>query len=137
MQERGHKELGRIPALLQLAQIVLMFALATLLCSEPYSDPWQPRVTSATWAMVFALQTSRLIVAHMAKDEYYLAAWPMVLMGVQVLNNLFLQVLPGMEVASVVAALVAVGYLHYVLNVVQEICAALGIQCLRIKPMVE
>ena len=114
-----------------------MFALATLLCSEPCTNQWQPRVTSATWAMVFALQTSRLIVAHMAKDEYYLAAWPLVLMGLQVLNNLFLQVLPGMHVASVVAAVVAVGYLHYVLSVVQEICGVLGIQCLRIKPVVD
>ena len=37
---------------------------------------------------------------------------------------------------AAVLALVAAGYLHYVLGVISETCAYLGIQCLTIKPVV-
>ena len=78
---------------------------------------------------------------HMAKEPFELAWWPLALLAAGIANSAggdggssgaFIP--PGLFDAAVLAA-VAGGYLHYVLCVISETCAHLGIRCLSITPV--
>jgi ethanolaminephosphotransferase len=87
------------------------------------------------------LQASKLIMDHMAKEPFEPAWWPLAALGAGIANSAGGDgasglVAPPPAFDSAVLALVAAGYLHYVLGVISETCAYLGIQCLTIKPVV-
>ena len=75
---------------------------------------------------------TQLIVAHMCKEPFLPSPWAMGLLLLAALNSTFLW-LPTTPVSWAVCVVMVLGYLHYVLSVVDQICSYLGIQCLRIK----
>ncbi len=87
---------------------------------------------AATFGVIYALESSRLIMDHMAKEPFEVAWWPLVLMAALILNSR-LQVANPAVAAWAALAVTLAGYLHYTVHVVNEICAYLGINCLTIK----
>lgn len=78
---------------------------------------------------------------HMAKEPFEPAWWPLAALGAGIANSAGGDgasglVAPPPAFDAAVLALVAAGYLHYVLGVISETCAYLEIQCLTIKPVV-
>lgn len=69
----------------------------------------------------------------MCKEPFEILWWP-VLALVLLLANSKAHVLPPALATWAFAAVVVAGYLHYVMAVINEICAFLGIKCLTIKP---
>ena len=78
------------------------------------------------------MQSTRLIMAHMTKEPFSIALWPIVLMALGMANDR-LQILDVTAVAWAILALMLAGYLHYVVSVIDQICGALNINCLTIK----
>ena len=70
-------------------------------------------------------------MAHMAKEPFELAWWPICAMAATLVNNR-IQLVPPLPFAAFVLAVILVGYLHYVVSLVAEICTYLGIACLTI-----
>ncbi|GAB4823532.1 hypothetical protein N2152v2_010578 [Parachlorella kessleri] len=130
--ERGYKTLGQGAAAVHLLQITVMFVLGTALVLLPAPAPGQGRVQVGTFGVLYAWQATRLIMAHMCKEPFVMAAWPLAAIAVQVANA-WLHILDPLLVAYAVNVLVVFGYLHYVVTVVGEICAFLDIPCLTIR----
>lgn len=129
--ERGQKTLGRGHALRHIAEISTVFLLGAMLVLLPASAPGQQRVQVGTFGVMYALQSTRLIMAHMCKDTFNVAIWPMIAITCQIVNS-WTGIFGAMPVACAVNMVVVVGYLHYVVAVVNEICAFLKIPCLTI-----
>ncbi|PSC75152.1 CDP-Ethanolamine:DAG ethanolamine phosphotransferase [Micractinium conductrix] len=127
--EHGNKQLGRAAAMAHLAQLAALFMMGWALLSLPATAPWQARVHNATFGVIYALQATRLIMAHMSKEPFSIALWTIAAMAAQILNHMFGWVDP-LTCAYAVNAVVVVGYLHYVICMVREICAFLKIPCL-------
>jgi ethanolaminephosphotransferase len=133
-REQGAKQLGRAAALSHLAQILAtMGAGAALLLALPAGPPAQSRALFWTFGLNYALQATRLMLAHMSKQPFSVAPWPLALIAAQLANGR-LQLVDAAALAQAVRALVALGYLHYVVSVVDEICAFFGIRALTIAP---
>ena len=130
--EQGNKTLGKGAAAWHLVQIGATCATGGLLLVLPLVPPSQVRVLYATFGVVYALQATRLIMAHMTKEPFSVAAWPLAMMGLQIGNN-FVPTVDPLLLAYAVNAVVVAGYLHYVISIVGEICAYLGINALTIK----
>ncbi|CAG9461470.1 unnamed protein product [Pedinophyceae sp. YPF-701] len=129
--ERGDKRLGARAAALHLAPLALMFVLGWLYQTAPMDVPGMARTVEATFGVLYALQATRMIMAHMTKQNYA-PDWPsLALLGVGVANR-YASFMDPMLLAVCLNTLVIGVYLHYVLNVVGEICGELGIQALRI-----
>ncbi len=79
---------------------------------------------------------SKLIMSHMSKEPFHLSVWPCLAMGATLANS-WLHLLPAFPLALAVNALVLAGYLHYVTNVVQEICDYLNIKCFSIPVLLD
>lgn len=79
-------------------------------------------------------QATRLIMAHMSKEPFEVAGWALVAIALQIANQYVLWLDPVL-VSYSVCAVVIVGYLHYVVCVINEICAFLQIPCLSVKKM--
>ncbi|KAL4432539.1 hypothetical protein ABPG77_000476 [Micractinium sp. CCAP 211/92] len=135
-REQGHKQLGRRHAAAHLLQLVATFVLGAALMSMPPAGPSGARVAMGTFGIVFALQATRLIMAHMCKEPFRVAVWPLVAMAVQVANYFF-RWLDVETLSYSVNAVVIAGYLHYVVCVINEICAFLNIPCLTIRKVAE
>jgi ethanolaminephosphotransferase len=133
-REQGAKQLGRAAALSHLAQILAtMGAGAALLLALPAGPPAQSRALFWTFGLNYALQATRLMLAHMSKQPFSVAPWPLALIAAQLVNGR-LQLVDAAALAQAARALVALGYLHYVVSVVGEICAFFGIRALTIAP---
>jgi ethanolaminephosphotransferase len=132
-REHGHKQLGKAAAAAHIAQLALFFALgAAMLGVAAPQQLGQARVANATFGILYALQATKLIMAHMSKEPYEVTAWPLVLLAVQVANH----VVPFADAALLnysVCAVSLVLYLHYVVSMVREICAFLCIPCLTVR----
>jgi ethanolaminephosphotransferase len=129
--ERGNKTLGKFSAAMHLAQILVTAASGAAIMLLPSYVPGQARVHCATFGVTYAMQATRLIMAHMAKEPFSVATWPLILIAVQVANH-WLAVLDPVLLAYAVNAVVVAGYLHYVLSMIGEICGYLGINALTI-----
>ena len=136
LKEQGNKTMGAGAAAWHLCQILFMCACGTALMLLPTTVSGEGRVLMATFGVTYAMQATRLIMSHMAKEPFTVAAWPLVLMLVQVANNFLVLFDPVLLAYSVLAVVVA-GYLHYVVGVVNEICGYLGINALTIKPAMD
>ena len=83
-------------------------------------------------AVWWILQSTRLIMAHMTKEPFTIVLWPLVLLAAGIANDR-MQLLPITAVAWAILSIMLAGYLHYVISVINQICAALNINCLTIK----
>ncbi|KAL6785264.1 EPT1 [Auxenochlorella protothecoides x Auxenochlorella symbiontica] len=135
-----HRQFGRGVAASHLAQIASTLGLGAALVALPAGAGGPVRLRMAAFGTAYALQLTRLIMAHMAKEPFRVAGWPLAAMGLQVANGL----LPGAgpllrpaPLAAAVAAVVVAGYIHYVVSVIREVCAYLGIRALTITPKLE
>ncbi|PRW57623.1 CDP-Ethanolamine:DAG ethanolamine phosphotransferase [Chlorella sorokiniana] len=82
--ENGHKQLGKAAAVAHIAQLALFFALgAAMLGVGAPQQLGQARVANASFGILYALQATKLIMAHMSKEPYEVTAWPLVLLAVQ------------------------------------------------------
>jgi ethanolaminephosphotransferase len=132
-KEQGDKTLGRAAAGWHLTQILGTGACGAALLSLPVVARGHSRVVLGTFGITYAMQATRLIMAHMSKQPFSVAVWPLALMLAQVANH-FAGVAEPFALAHAVHGVVLAGYLHYVITMVGEICAFLGIRALTIKP---
>jgi len=132
--EQGNKTLGRRAAFWHLTQIFGTCACGGLLLALPITSSYQSRILFATFGFTYAMQATRLIMAHMAKEPFSIAMWPLLLMGFQILNY-FVPVADPEILTYSVNIVVVLGYIHYFIGIVGEICEELGIRALTIKPV--
>lgn len=134
-KEQGSKQLGTGHAAAHLAQLACFFLLTGVLLSmSADAAPGQGRVALLTFGITYSLQATRLIMAHMSKEPFEVAGWALVAIALQIANQYVLWLDPVL-VSYSVCAVVIVGYLHYVVCVINEICAFLQIPCLSVKKM--
>lgn len=134
--EQGHKQLGRARAAAHLVQLAAVFVLGVPLLALPSTAVGPPQVAMITFGVVYAIQATRLIMAHMAKEPFEVAIWPLAAMALQ-LGNAWSQSLDPTLLAYAVNAVVVGGYLHYVVVMINEICGFLGIPCLTVHKVAE
>lgn len=92
----------------------------------------QCRASFVAFGLLYALVASNLIVAHMAKEPVSVPVWAYSLLLLAAVNTQFSFV--DRKLASLLLlGVTLVGYSHYVVNVINEICAALGIHVFKIK----
>ncbi|KAK9829687.1 hypothetical protein WJX72_007350 [[Myrmecia] bisecta] len=132
LHERGHKQMGFSHALSHLVQIVLILVMGVIIMLEPATSPGQARAIVAMYGLVYALEATKLIMDHMAKEPFEITWWPVVLMVLYILNNRVTLVSPPL-LAWIITAITMAGYVQYVTTVCGEICAYLGINCLTIR----
>lgn len=129
--ERGDKALGKANALLHLLQILWTCLGGGLVLMLPLVPTIYSRIVFATFGINYALQATRMIMAHMTKEPFEIAAWPSVLLGSQVVNY-YLPFMDPVILSVLVLGGMVIGYLHYVLSVISQICEFLGIKALTI-----
>lgn len=134
--ERGHKELGRAAALSHLLQILWTCMGLGVILMLPLVPRSHSRIVFEIFGVNYALQATRMIMAHMSKEPFQITTWSNVLILIQVLNY-WTGSMDPVKLAYFVFVSVAVGYLHYISSIVSEICAFLGISALKIKPVKE
>ncbi|KAG1676918.1 hypothetical protein FOA52_014794 [Chlamydomonas sp. UWO 241] len=130
--ERGYKELGRGAMARHLGIVVALLALGTLITSEQGAYG-SARAVSVAFGLMYALVASSLIVAHMSKEPVPVFYWVYGLLALAAANR-FTGAVDSRTAALVLMGLTLVGYLHYVISVVNQICDYLGIRCFVIKP---
>jgi len=131
-EERGHKELGMTSRLKHLAYLLIMCTLGVWWTSDPTPLWGLCRTASVTYAFAYSLVASQLIVAHMAKEPLLPSAWIYAVMLLGCLNRQFQVV--DVRLSALLLMLVAfAGYMHYVVQVINQICDHLGIRVLVIK----
>jgi ethanolaminephosphotransferase len=133
VQERGNKQLGQNSAAAHLALIVSCVGLSGLWLWQPCETPYLCRLQSMGVGVTYALFASQLIVAHMCKEPFDAPLWAMTLMALAIINKV-MRIVDPLRFTLGVDVLLLVGYLHYVVVVINQICAHLGIYCLTIKP---
>jgi ethanolaminephosphotransferase len=129
--ERGSKQLGRWAATSHLLQILWTCIGCGTLLMLPVVPKQHSRILFEIYGINYALQATRLILAHMAKVPFHVAVWPNVLIAGQLANH-FLELHDPVEVAYGVLACILVGYVVYITRVIGEICRFLGIKALSI-----
>ena len=132
-EEKGHKELGSLKAVEHLLYIAAGFCLSFMFLTQREGDsPYFSRALLLCVTIAYTMFATQLIMAHMAKERFnpkirlYLLG-----MSAGVLNSLLDFVDPVLLVFLLAAAFVAF-YLHYVVNVCNQVCHHLGIKCLTI-----
>jgi ethanolaminephosphotransferase len=110
-----------------------MCGLCGLWLAQDCSVPFTCRLESIGVGVAYSLFASQLIMAHMCKEPFTAPGWAMVLVALAVINKA-LGIVDIMKFTLIVDGVLAVGYLHYVVVVIRQICAHLDIWCLTIKP---
>jgi len=134
-EERGHKALGRAAAVRHLLWFVLLFAEGAVFINQrlAYEDPWVAQCLCATLGVAFALQATRLIVAHMCKVDFWPDKASPALLALGIANEFFPVVDARLAVYAVGAGTLLV-YVHYVAVTISEITSFLGIRAFSIAP---
>lgn len=132
-QEKGHKEIGGLKAVEHLLYIAAFFCLSFMFLAQREGDSlYFSRALLLCVTIAYTMFATQLIMAHMAKERFspkirlYLLG-----MSAGILNSLLDLVDPVLLVFLLSAAFVSF-YLHYVVNVCNQVCDHLGIQCLTI-----
>lgn len=133
--ERRFKQLGPSAAASHLFQVVLFHAVGALLLFQTQlgMDRGMTRLALATFGITYALQATRLIMAHMSKEPFTIALWPVVGQAAQAVNLGVHRFADPVVVGWIVNIAVILGYLHYVTSVISEVCVFLDINALTIK----
>lgn len=108
----------------------------------PARSALHSRAAFAAFGLAYALEATKLIMDHMAKEPFEVVWWPLALLSAGGLHSAASRLrgpgappLLGVSPDAVVAfnlAVISAGYLHYVTSVIWETCAFLGIRCLTI-----
>lgn len=131
-QERGHKALGRgnaIGHLISLQTVNIIGGLMLFLCLK---TPTAAPAVNAIFGIIYAQQSTKLIIDHMSKEPFSVLLWPVLAMALVSLNAV-LEVVPFELSCWVVATVVVGGYLTYIIQNINEICTYLGINCLTLR----
>ena len=131
--ERGNKDLGRHAALNHLLQILWSCFGCGVILMLPIVPKSHSRIIFEIFGVNYALQATRMIMSHMSKEPFQIAIWSNVLIGVQIFNY-FAGFMDPVTLSYIVFAGIFIGYLHYIISIISEICAFLGISALKIKP---
>ena len=132
VKERGHKELGRRNAGSHLIQLALINTVGALTMLSSMSSVSLCRASTAIFGIIYALESTKLIIDHMAKEPFAIRHWPLATMGAVALNNYF-HIIDPPAVAWAVLVVTLIGYLKYVIGNINEICSYLGIHCLDLR----
>ena len=100
-----------------------------LLCLK---TPTAAPAVNAIFGIIYAQQSTKLIIDHMSKEPFSVLLWPVLAMAV-VSANAVLNVVQFELSCWVVAVFVVGGYLTYIVQNINEICRFLGINCLTLR----
>jgi len=131
-KEAGHKQLGLRAAALHFTTIVCLLGISTAWLWAHTDTPYLCRAQNINVGLVYALTASQLIMAHMCKEPFIPPLWAIGSMAAAAANSR-LHVYDPLTVTLVLDAIMLVGYLHYVLSVINQICGFLGIRCLSLQ----
>lgn len=131
--ERGHKDIGRLAALSHLLQLLWTCIGCGVILMLPIVPNTHSRIIFEIFGINYALQATKMIMAHMCKEPFQISMWPNVLIGFQVINY-FSGSIDPVILSYLIFAGIAVGYFYYIISVILEICAFLDISALKIKP---
>lgn len=131
-QERGHKALGRGNAIGHLISLQIVNVLGGIMLFLCLKTPTVAPAVNAIFGIIYAQQSTKLIIDHMSKEPFSVLLWPLIAMAVVCLNA-FLNVVHFDMTCWVVAVFVVAGYLAYIVQNINEICKYLGINCLTLK----
>ena len=131
-KEAGHKQLGGTAAFLHWLTIVCQLGISTAWLWGSTTEPYLCRAANASVGLAYALTASMLIMAHMCKEPFAPPMWAVAGMAFAAANSRMRWVDP-LTATVAFAAVTLAAYLHYVISVIREICAALDIYCLTLK----
>ncbi len=94
--------------------------------------PTAAPAVNAIFGIIYAQQSTKLIIDHMSKEPFSVLLWPLVAMAV-VCANALLNVVHFELSCWVVCVVVVTGYLAYIVQNINEICQYLGINCLTLR----
>lgn len=132
--EQGSKTLGRPAALSHLLQILWSCFGCGVILMLPIVPKSHSRIIFEIFGVNYALQATRMIMAHMSKEPFQISIWSNILIASQVLNY-FTDLVDPVRLSYVVFVWIFVGYSHYIISIISEICAFLDISALKIKSM--
>nr|BAU37044.1 ethanolaminephosphotransferase [Chlamydomonas asymmetrica] len=132
LPERGHKELGFGPRVRHLLYCLAVIAAGYIYIGHPGLKPAQSRLEALTEGVIYAYIATQLIMDHMCKEPF---EPPRLVLGALLLvaANSVLGIVPPHLVAYAFTPVMVVLYVRFVVGVVNEVCAYLGIPCLTIK----
>lgn len=133
--EAGAKALGVGAQLSHLAQLAVFVAVGCGAMLEPLRagrSAEHVRIVFGLYGVAYALEASKLIVDHMAKEPFELVWWPVAVLAAVTANAAGGGPVDPTVGAIIGLTVVSAGYLHYVTTLVAQICAYLGIKCLTI-----
>lgn len=84
------------------------------------------------YGLAYAYIATQLIMDHMSKEPFT-PPWALLLLTCAFAANCTLHLVPDHLVAYTLTPIITIMYLRYVLGVIHEVCAFLGIKCLTIK----
>lgn len=87
-----------------------------------------------TYGLAYSLTAAQLILAHMAKEPFQPPLFSTLLLTAGALSAWAGPASLRAPVTLALCLVQTVAYLHYVLSVIRQVCAHLGINCLTIKP---
>lgn len=130
-QERGHKALGRGNAIGHLISLQAVNVEGGIMLLSCLKTPTAASAVNAIFGAIYALQSTKLIIDHMSKEPFNILLWPMLAMGMVIASSWF-NVLFN-TCCWVMCVLVWGGYIGYIVQNINEICAFLHINCLTLK----
>ena len=133
--EKGAKDLGVGAQLSHLAQLAVFVGVGCASMLEPlyvHRSAAHVRIVFGLYGVAYALEASKLIVDHMAKEPFELVWWPVAILAAVTANAAGGGPVDPTVAAVAGFAVATAGYLHYVVGVVRQICDYLGIKCLTI-----
>lgn len=131
-KEAGHKQLGPKAAWAHFIAITAQLALSTMWLWGATGTPYLCRAQNASVGVVYALMASQLIMAHMCKEPFRPPLWAIFGMAAGAANSR-LQLVDPLQLTVALGVVFVLGYLHYVISVINQICGFLGINCLTLK----
>jgi ethanolaminephosphotransferase len=132
-QEKGHKELGALKALEHLLYMAVVFCLSFLFLTQPKADhPYFDRALLLCVTIAYTMLATQLIIAHMAKEKFT-PKIRLYLLGMTAgVVNAVVDLINPVPLVFFFAVAFVLFYLHYVVNVCNQVCEYLGIKCLTI-----
>ena len=131
-QERGHKALGRGNAIGHLISLQTVNGLGGLMLFSCLKTPTAAPAVNAIFGMIYAQQSTKLIVDHMSKEPFHVLPYPLLAMAVVCVNS-YLNLVHFELFCWIMATIVVATYLAYIIQNINEICRFLGINCLTLR----
>ena len=131
-EERGHKELGALAAVKHLLVLIIFFGLSFMFLTGPGEGLFLCRALLTYVCLAYAIIATQLIISHMAKEPWNAFSGPMFGLVAGIVNSRAMIVDQATLMYVLIVLLIAF-YLHYVINVVNQVCDFFGIRCLVIK----